>query len=524
MTLDELKEQALAGLSAGADEQSFGLSSRVKTAEQKALRDKYPKTAVVGRVASYIPGLMGGTGEERLLVRGAEAAPGVLQKLLSKLPQNMLNQGSEKLARALPGLSEHAGEHVLKTLGKASVRSGIVAGTTGAANATARKALAELPGNTGGDREKDYGEIISDLPEQIGSGVALGPLGHLLQKSAPAVYAHPALLNRNNVKGSEELANELLKEGHFGSLGGTFKPLAQRLKDNIDVVRDRLIPNAIHNEQMGVDAANEAARAIPGFPRSAPKVRGQTPVEDLEQFGRNRVRDSMANTSAEDEALMSSFNKAKYNLRPDPYGFTTLGDVDRNAKLINTEARNTFSSADKGKQMGDLDGALSAKKARLDALKQAHTDMLEQGIDAHGNPGDLETYEQAKETYGKGARLEGNIREYERSDIGASPHFGHSWINSLLNHTVKAPAARTGLGVLLDRSSPETLGKLGGRGMDLRQRRAKEPGAPAPSLSHFLEKNTDVESAPEPEANPYDAYLKAPAKDEGNPYDQYLSK
>src|SRR4051812_14425275 len=106
MNYDDLKNQALAAISGGADEQTFGASSHVGAESQKGLRDKYPKSAMTGRVLSYLPALLSGTGEERLLVRGAEHAPGLLRKMLAHTPQELINKGADRLAKSVPVLAE----------------------------------------------------------------------------------------------------------------------------------------------------------------------------------------------------------------------------------------------------------------------------------------------------------------------------------------------------------------------------------------------------------------------------------
>lgn len=534
MNYDDLKNEALSALSGGMDEQTFGTSSHVGGQGQKELRDKYPKSAMVGRVASYLPAMLAGTGEERMAVRGAEHAPGLLRKLLAHAPQEVLNKGADRMARSVPVLAEKAGENTAAWLAKASARGAMTAATAGTGNALARKAVeSAVPGETG-EKEKPISDLPQDAAWQAGMGAVIGPLARILQKAAPAIYAHPALRSAGNVEGSGEMANDMLKQGLYGTAKGTFKPYAQGLMDKIGVVRDKLIPNAATNERADTEFVN-------AIPRPYGKTRGQVDLSDFRDMGKVAARKMQGAGDSARASLLNEFDHSAAGMNVDEFGNTTIGDLNRSAKEVNTRVSKKFSPSDRGKAMGDLDGPLSAEKDRLMALKDAHNDLIDQNIDRFGNTAeqntalnpadtqsDIEKLDSAREQYGEGKQLSQNLLEHERGEISSDPHVHRGVGHAVLNSTIKALPVRTGLGVLLDRISPELAGNVGGRAADYRQRkRGNQPAEQSPSslLEHYQEKAG-------PEGNPAGAieddlgdgnpYLDSPGaqtkKTSGNPY------
>ncbi len=450
----------------------------------------------------------------------------------------------EKLRLKIFGLAAKEGEKILPEMARASGRGGISALIAGTGNSAGRKGVEKaVPGESG---DLENGPNTTDAGWQTAAGMALGPIAHLLMQAAPAIYNHPALLDPNNLDKSKEAAGKMMNKGIWGSLKSTFKPYAKDLMQVLDDVKngpngnDGLLAKAITHEQNQADAAHAAAQAIPGYPRNAPRPRGTTPVSDIEKVRDSRVRDSFGNSEGEDAATIKSFKKATEGLRPDQYGLTTIGDLDRNAKLINTDIKNGFSRADKGKGFGELDGTLSAKKNRLLDLKQAHGDVLDSALDANLSGSDTEALAEARKSYGEGRNLQDNIREFERADAGSGPDWGHAHTkerlgSKLVNKTIGTAPARTGLGVLLNQFSGEGAGSMAGRIADIRQRgnlnKPKEL-TPEELLKHYQEKaepdssateSAEPEEVPE-EENPYSQAIK-PAKpaqgaqnSSGNPY------
>lgn len=539
MTADELLEAIEAAGSAGADEQTFGLSSHIAGPEQSKIRNKHPLASILGRVGSYVPGMFAGTGEERLLARGGE---GLLQKILANTPQEILNRAVSKGANVVPLLREAkvAGDvatspvaSAITTGLKASGRGAVSAAGAGTANALARSATSQLPGDTG-EQEKPLSELPSDALHQAEGGALAGPFFRMLQEAAPSVYRHGALTSPRDVENSKEFADQMLKEGRWGTLKDTFKPYAEQLKDAINVARDKLIPNAMQNER-------EQTEFVNAIPRPYGPTRGQVDVDSFLQRGKNAARDLQGAGDAARDAMGREFDQTAQDvLRSDEFGNSTVGDLNRSAKNVNTRLKQLTSPADKGKLYGDVEGPLSQEKQRLEALKQAHSDSIDEAIDQFGNTAeqnkaanpnnpeewksDIEKLDDAKDTYGKGAALEGNMRDYERGEMGGKFHSPHNLGHTILDNSVNAPIVRTGLGVLLSRLSPEKVGMTVGRATDYRQKGALN--APkAQDVDELLKQYQQEPSSPPnsaPEEDPYEAALKNPTKDvkntSGDPY------
>lgn len=479
--VEEAKNDLASASSAGADEQTFGLSSHVKGPEQKALRDKYWKSALAGRIGSYLPGMLVGEGEAALGVNAAKRlAPGALESLLNigrkgiqYSPQSLLTKGAERLVNMIPRLAEKQGEKILPGMLRAGVRAGITAPAVGQANALIRSGVSKIPGETG---EIESGPSLENAGWQSLAGFGTGPLAHLLKKAAPAVYQHPALLNPDNLDKSKEAADEMMNRGVWGGLNSTFKPYATGLKQVLEDVKDQLIPKAQQHEQNKAWTIHQSMQGIPGYPRNAAPPRGLVPVRRLQDSGENIIRESLASGAGEDAATREAFGKATTNLNPDQYGLTTIGDLDNNAKLINTDIKKDFSTSDKSKGFGALDGSLSAKKNRLLDLKSAHDDAMERSLGEHLNPDELKQLADAKGTYGQGRNLEDNIKNFESGEAGHSPNWGHAhtperFSSKVANKTIMSPSSRTGLGVLLNMFSGEGGGAMAGRLADLKERR-----------------------------------------------------
>jgi hypothetical protein len=545
---EDLKNEALAAMSAGADEQTFGLSSHVGGEAQKALRDKYPKSAMVGRVLSYVPAMFVGSGEERLAVRGAEMAPGLLRKLLAHAPQELLNKGADRVARSVPVLAEKAGESTMKWLAKAAGRGAVSAVTAGTGNTLARKAVdAAVPGETG-EQEKPLSDLPQDAAWQAGMGTIVGPLARILQKAAPAIYEHPALIKRFKEPQSIRTADQLRGEGVWGGKN-VFKGRAQQMKEGIQTVTDDLMPKLRDREAA---AANEVAGLAPHDPAMAA-------YEEIPMAGKisqKRLQNRIAQGSpgpepigltsgnmgghaeaAEDAmigadqgkkaAMRQSFGDEESLIPTGEYGETNLGHVEDRLKETNQRVKKMLSDREKGRAFGDEGGQVAAERERLLAIQKAHNDTVEKAINRFGDTGDKEAYAGARGEYRQGADLEGAVNDYTNREAGDTPHVGHSLTRTVLNKTINTLPVRTGLGVLLDRLSPEVAGTIGGRAVDARQRsKLNQPKeqSPAELLKHYQDTGAGspadaIEQDLGDEENPY---LKNPTQDvkktTGNPY------
>ncbi len=498
----------LAMLEAGADEQSFGATGKIPgyAERRKRQEEEHPILSPVGRAASYLVPFnpVGEAGS--LVMRGGQA-------IGKALPY------AERLAQAAKLALENYPKAASALI--PAVKGAVAAPIYGTTNALARKAVQQIPGDNV-EKEKSLKQIAGDIPSEAKWGGGFGMLGKILQAGAPGVYEHPALVNPNNLEQTTENAKEMMNQGLWGSLKGTFKPEAERLKGVLEGAKQELIPKAIQNEQRQAQLAHEAAQAIPGYPRSAKPPRGAVPVSDVRKILQNKVRDALGNSTGEDAAALESGNKAIQNLSPDEYGFTTIGDLNRNAKLINTDIKNSFSGTDKGKGFGDLDGTLSAKKNRLMDLKQAHGDVMDQALDQNLEMQDLAKLEGAKESYGKGRNLEDTIHNFERGEAGGNPDFGHAhtkerFASKLFNKSIGTAPIRTGIGVIMNKSSPEKMGGLSGLMTQLHGReenKIEKSDIPDPSRGNYFLDNLE-KSAPAPKR-------EQPASAPENPKENYF--
>lgn len=545
MTYEDLRNEALAALSAGADEQTFGASSHASPELQKTLRDSYPKSAMTGRILSYLPAMLAGTGEERLAVRGAEMAPSLLRKLIAHMPQELINKGADRLAKSVPVLAEKAGENTAAFLAKSAVRGGAAAATSGTGNALARQAVqAAVPGETG-DKEKPISDLPQDAAWQAGMGAVMGPLASLLQKSAPSVYTHPGLIKKFKEGETAKTAKQLLKEGVYGGKG-TFRERAQGLKSGIEDVTNELMPRLQESEQA---ATQEVAKLPPAHPDMeafeeipmAKKIaterqknqiqsgmRGEEPIGltsgNMGGYAEDAQNAMIGADEGKKAAMGRSFAEEEQALPKGEYGETNLGAIEDRLKEVNTRVKKMLSDREKGRAFGDEGGQLAAERERLLAIQNAHNQTVEKGVGRFGDLADKKAYRAARGEYRQGADLEGALNDYSRKEMSSSPHIGHNLGRTVLNHTINTLPVRTGLGVLLDRLSPEVAGTITGRAMDYHQRANVNPYknmTPAELEKRFSEKNpafvTD-EAAPE-EENPYlKPETKQTEKTSGNPY------
>lgn len=225
MALDDLKKQLMAALAAGADEQSYGLSSKALP-DSKKLMEEYPTTSSLSRVGSY---LLPGLGEERLVGKLAQHLP-------SSLITKLLSSAGGKIESLAPGILSK----LVSGTGQAAAQ--------GAGTASLRNLL--------GGESNDVGESA-----KTGAmfGAPLSLLGAVSKKLAPGVYGHKSI--------PEELQPELLKEGvrggkqEFLKKSGEFLgehkakslPVIERLKSKLgtDVsipLQDENISNALRSK------------------------------------------------------------------------------------------------------------------------------------------------------------------------------------------------------------------------------------------------------------------------------------
>lgn len=563
MTFEELKDMAASAMSGGADEQTFGLSSKAKAQEQKALRDKYPKSAIAGRVASYVPGMFTGEGEVAAGAHALErAAPSALEGLVNAgkkvaqyNPQTLLNNASSFVAKQVPALAAKEGQALTAALARAAGRGGISALLAGQGNALVRKAMTYLPGDSG---EQEPGLNGTNALMQTATGTVAGPIAHALSEAAPAIYNHPALIKRFKELSSMDTADQLRNEGVWGGKG-TFMDRAQQMKSGIADLTSKLMPKLRQAEQNAAGIVSDLPPAHPDMDmfdeipmakkiatiRQNNRIANGAPGADpqgltspnMGGYAEKATNDMVGAGSAKKDAMGHAFQEEENQIPKGEYGETDLGSIEDRLKNVNTRVKKVLSDRDKGRAFGDEAGENAAERERLLAIQNAHNQTVGKAIDRFGDLGDKESYQGARQEYRQGADLESGLNDYERGEAGAQPHIGrgqHGFMHSAINKTIGALPVRTGLGVLLNGLSPEMAGVAVGRGDDYHERAAANAPAdmdPAQSFQHFQEKVPGIapvqQAVAHPDQNPYLDAINKPADQQdssGNPYLDAISQ
>lgn len=476
-------EQGLAVAGGAADEALFGLPSKYIPGYQEKLESN-PKSATLGRVGSYfIP--LPTPNKLRLITKG----PTALKKFINFINgvghvglsgQAVIGRGAEKLA-----------EIATKKMGKGIVPNAARGAISGSTAAVGNKAVRDLLG-TGDDQT--YTQAATG---GAAFGAGAGAIGGLLQKLAPAMYQHPALINRNKLKESRAQAEELMNEGTWGTLGGRFAERADELQGTLRNMREILVPRMADKEYNTMAAATQLVESLPGARMKLQQPKGITEVKNLNKNlgAKQRYHMQTGSSRAEQGALEDAFQDAQKSLRPDKYGTTDVLELEDASKAVNTKIKK-LSDKEKAKAFGDPgQGDVSQELDRALALREAYNDLFGDALKALGSKRDTQWWNNAKKIYRRGADLEANMRSFDRSQQGQN-RFGPDILTGIVkaagNATVNSPIFRTGSGVAMSKASPASLGAKAGRLKELRGRQIIE--MPELEVNPYMQEEQSSES------------------------------
>lgn len=377
-------------------------------------------------------------------------------------------------SKGVTGVAAKTAAGTAKAAGNAVLR--------GEAQHAAREGVKSIPGGT--NPEDSPSSAKERMAMEAGFGVGAKALGQVAKKLAPLIYTHPGLVNKDKLNESTMNAKDMLRQRLFGTLQGKFRSHANKLEDEVNVVKDKIIPEASRREQVLARRAQQRLSQLSGKPE--PKPKGMTTLDTLSQHGKASAKKMHGSEESERQSMKDAFRFTGKQMAPDKHGLTNINEVDRVAREVNTQIKNTFSGAEKGKAYGQLDGSLSAKKDRLTKLKEGVDQMEYEGIDRFGHNNkvgrvsDIDKYENARRTYRTGVDLNDSIDSHLRATHGKDPYVANGMLRNAANATIGSAPIRTFLGVLLDsvaRGRP-AAGQLA----ELRSRNNGEPppveGAP----------------------------------------------
>ena len=558
-SFDELKDMLAAAASAGVDEQTFGASGLVNHKAQKDLQDKYYKSAIAGRILSYIPTLLEGSGEARA---GARLLEHVAPKGIGWLNagQKAIGKGVEYGVNKIPGLAAKEGQSLIKGILRAAGRGAGNAAGVGTATNLVRKGIGEVGGT--GDEQPKLSDMLGEARAQALWGLT-GAAGEVGGRIAPKIYQHPALIKGyGKQKASMATANQMLKEGVMGGVN-TFRDKATQMRSGIRNLMDELMPKLEKNEQEAIDtlinAHGDPSAPAHGLTPSHPDMKYfdelpmakkiakdrldrvvNDPLGPLNERPRGLMSPNLGGYAEESTAKMSgatpekraqmvqSFADEENATRKGSYGESSIRDKEARAKSLNQQVA-ALSDRDKGKVFGELDGTVAAEKDRLFALQAAQNREIEKGVRRFGDLKDRVRYSKARKVYRQGADLEGALSNFENKEAGIAPDWGHAHTperltSKIANSTFMSLPVRTATGVALDRATPDFLGRLSGRTTAYRQRGRAAQG-PEKSVEDYMSQytlpghaeRTEKTAQPQGEENPYLNLPDEPDQEE-NPY------
>lgn len=428
--LERLKKSAAEGYGAlatgAADELSFGLS---KGERSKDLEKRRPGTYMAGRIGSYLIPL---PSPSKLKALGAAG------RLLEKVPF-LTNRGLEAAGEAV---GRYAGKLTGKALAEKSIvrgaiEGGVSAGVQSKGNQVIRKAVGTSEGT---EEEQNSQSLVA-----TGTGMAGGALAKLLKRAARPIYMHEAVTNRNDVTGSERLADYLMDRGIWGTPGG-LKKQADSLKRPLQDLREEVMPRAMGGEQRHLEKVRGDLKTG-GFSEEFLPEKGMTNPNELNVNLRNELKrmERTGTLGREQKDLTEAFTNAKSGLNPVKKGrefvvvgkgknakripfphwnTTSLDEVETSLKAINQDLKRLNSKKAASIFSPDAGGGEIANDIeRKLMLKRALEDMQDRGLARFGNAEDLPNWRETKKTYAKGRDLTRNVMDYERkrnslSDLG----------------------------------------------------------------------------------------------------------
>lgn len=461
-----------------ADEQTFGLEGKALGKEGKILERRHPGFVAAGRIGSNLIPLPLPS-KVKAAVRAPKAAKYVATELPRLVPllerlgkygfstgQHLLGEGAQFIGQQVAKPAEKlAGKFIGQLAGDAA--SSIA---TGEGNHLIRKALGTS------DDTASPTSTMERLESEAKWGMGLGQLGRLMSKVAPAVYQHRGLMNPYKPKESEDVANEMMKEGTWGSLGGAFKRRAQQFKDEAKPIFDDVQQSVSGGEYRATSALNTMLQLFnPLYSakgRPIKPAKGMIDTKQLDFHLRKNIGKAKRGfvTPQEQDQMREVFQGAKSGLKPDSHGLTDVDEVQKSLHAAN-ERLSQLKAVDQARRAGVPGlGEGTAELDRVAAGKKAYEKMYERALQEFGAPGDLAKYRGAKTTHAKGADLEKNLFANELMNQKGTGHiFSDAWRNILAQSINSAPI-RTGLGVGLDRLGPKVNASLGGRVAEMRTR------------------------------------------------------
>lgn len=472
---DRLYDQAVNALAMAqgfGDEASFGLVDKYIPGA-KELGQQNPWASGFGRMGSYVapiplPSKLKAATRLPQALEALKAAPS-LQKLLSKI----------------------AGDGWLKTMARGSAQ-GVAAGE---GQHIVRKAL-----GTTDDTASPSG-TADRLVLEGAFGAGGGALGKVLTRIAPAVYNHPAIMNRFKQEDSEKLARELMDEGTWGTLD-TFKGRAGKYRDEAGVVFKDIHNKITSRERQEVTNLSRFLDAFFGKPKgTTPVAKGTVLPNQINAQGRADIlkgkRSGML--PSEREQYNQSYRAAREGLSPDRFGATNIDEVSKSLQENNTRLSNLKAEARARAQGAQGIGENSAEIDRVKSLKNAHERVYKGKIDDFGDSGDVGRYQRAKVIHRKGADLAGNIKTHEIYNQH-SPRLFSDYARNVAEHSIGSAPIRTAAGVILNKVGPKIRDTAGGRVAELKSRnngvKEEQPQAVEEEANPFMDQVGEPETVP----------------------------
>lgn len=473
---DRLYDQAINALAFGAgglDELTFGLSDKYIPGARQ-LGKENPWASGAGRVGSYAIPL---------------PLPSKL-KALAKAPK--------ALERLLGAISKTRGVKGLAAKGTAGAIKGAGRGVAeGEAQHFTRKALGTEDPDASPSSTKD--RLV--LESVFGAGGRA--IGSGLKSGAPAVYNHPALINRFKLRESKKQAERLMKGGTFGSLDGAFTEKSERLKSGLTNLSKKLDPKISARDKQ--EAAimgdflrkygDETSKNPPGSININSLMRDKSALT-----GRRGKYNQQMRPESELKNTNSAYNRLFESLGPSKKDGLSSFDSIAGARKNMNERVSKLKSDMRAKVYGDPgQGDVSQN---IDAALQGRSslnDLYEKAVLQLGDPGDLNKFKGRVKQYRRGADLEENMLNYERANIGGSVGgwSPRAMLTDLSRSTVTSAPIRTATGVAMDRIAPK-VSRIGGRGAELKSRNnAEKPETmPLGDDSDVIQENEFLQDIP----------------------------
>ena len=469
------------GYGAGS-ETSFGASDKLTGRRGAILANARPTATAVGRVGSYliplpIPSKIkalakvpAGVKKLRAMAQAAPHLAPIIEHAIETVGKQGFAAGQHLLGNAAEAVASKVAAPVEGLLGKtaASATKGALSAVgAGEGNHLIRKAIgtADDVGSPSSTTDRMQTEAL------FGGGT--GVLGQILQKVAPSIYQHNALMSPYKEENSEKLADELMNEGTWGTLK-TFKNRAQQFKDEAAPMFDTVkqsVAGGEHGQARRLAAMIDQFFGLP--PGTTPVPKGL--IEPKAFMGRRLREEDNAWKLAtakrsERKTLQEAYQDALSGLRRDKFGATDVEALDKGVH----ETNKRFAKL-KAVEQAKLSGAqgLGESSADLDTAKHVHDTfetMYKRALRDYGAPGDDALYDLAKVTHAKGADLEKNLFAHNLLNANSKPRLFSDALRNVADSSINSAPVRTGLGVLANKSAPEVLGSRAGRMVEMRDR------------------------------------------------------